>query len=190
MRTIEGLLLAVIFAIYASQVRSQEEPVAPEPPSTERPSMDLEKLNELINRIDPEANRAQQGVWSFSFQDQELAVFTDVQADRMRIVVPITSTDQIDATLMAQMLQANYDSALDARYAIAQGIVWSIFVHPLADLTSQQFFSAVGQVINTTDTFGESFSAGVVIFGGGDNGQRQRELLEKLRELEQSQPST
>jgi len=160
-------------------------------PEVHAPSMDLARLGELINRIDPEADQPQPGIWNFSFQDRQLAVFTDVQADRMRIVVPITRADQLDPALMKAMLQANYDSALDARYAIAQGLVWSVFVHPLAHLTTHEFFSAVGQVINTTETFGESFSSGMFLFGGGDNAQRQRELLEKLRELERrDQPST
>ncbi len=31
-------------------------------------------------------------------------------------------------------MQANFDTALDARYAIAKGALWSTFIHPLSDL--------------------------------------------------------
>jgi len=38
-------------------------------------------------------------------------------------------------------MQANFDSALDARYAIAKGKLWSAFIHPLSELNEEQFFS-------------------------------------------------
>jgi len=80
-------------------------------------------------------------------------------------------------------LQANFDSALDARYAVANGVLWSAYIHPLSSLQDKQFLEAVGQVVNLTSTFGSSYSSGALIFNGGDSKEIQRrDLIDKLIE--------
>ncbi len=158
---------------------------SPVEPTTDANSMDLARLDTLVKRIDAEASQPRPGIWQFRIQDHDVAIFTDAQADRMRIVLPITQSDGLPSDRLLRLLQANYDSALDARYAVAQGMVWSVFIHPLADLTTHEFFSGVGQVVNIAESYGESFSSGMLMFGGGDTAARQRELLDKLLELEQ-----
>ena len=42
---------------------------------------------------------------------------------------------------------ANFDTAMDARYAIAQGGLWSTVLHPFAALTDDEFLSGFTQAI-------------------------------------------
>lgn len=56
----------------------------------------------------------------------------------MRIIMPIGDADEIDKESLLRMMQANFDSALDARYAIAQGSLWGVFIHPLGSLIERQ----------------------------------------------------
>jgi len=76
----------------------------------------------------------------------------------------------------------NFDSALDARYAIAKGVVWGTYIHPLAVLEEKEFISGVGQVVNLALTFGTSYSSGALIFQGGDSQelQQRRQLIDDL----------
>ena len=52
-------------------------------------------------------------------------VITDENADRMRIIVPVTAAEVVSEDLLVRVMQANFDSALDARYAIAKDTLWS-----------------------------------------------------------------
>ena len=84
------------------------------------------------------------------------------------------------------MMQANFDSALDARYAIAQGLLWATYIHPLAPLQKNQLISGVGQVVNLALTYGTAYSSGGLSFNGGDSNGITRELLEELLDRGQS----
>lgn len=64
------------------------------------------------------------------------------------------------------MLEANFDRALDAKYALFDGIVWSVFTHPLAELEVEQFKIAMNQVITLSETFGSTYNSTDFVFGG------------------------
>ena len=148
------------------------EEKAPAPVSTE--VMSNERLQELIKRIDSEFT-GQPGYWNLKVSNLAISIITDVNADRMRIVIPIMKSEEIDASEMQRLLQANFDTALDARYALARGVLWGTFIHPLSSLSDKDFLSGLGQTINVVLSYGKSYSSGMFSFGGGDSG----ELLEK-----------
>ena len=64
------------------------------------------------------------------------------------------------------MLEANFDKALDPKYSIYKGVVWSAFTHPLSELTVEQFKDALKQVVRLADNFGGSFTSTDFVFGG------------------------
>ena len=78
------------------------------------------------------------------------------------------------------MLQANYDSALDARYSIAKGQIVSAFIHPLKELDKNELISGIGQVVNLVLSYGTTYTSGAMTFGGGDSRQLHRKLIEEL----------
>ncbi|MEL7464187.1 MAG: hypothetical protein AAFN79_08980 [Pseudomonadota bacterium] len=143
------------------------------------PPMTLDRLEEIVLRLDPEAQRQGPAI-QFSIEDVPVLIVTDERADRMRAMTPIRSADALAPEELARMMQANFDTALDARYAIANGRLWSAFIHPLAPLEREQFISAVGQVVNLALTYGSLYSGGGLAFGGGDSGDLQRALIEEL----------
>ncbi len=78
-------------------------------------------------------------------------------------------------------MQANFDTALDARYAIAKATLWSTFIHPLRSLDDEALLKGLGQVVNLANTFGSTYSSGLLIFGGGDSrGIQEKELIDHL----------
>ena len=81
---------------------------------------------------------------------------------------------------MQRLMQANFDSALDARYAIARGQVWGVFLHPFAELERDQLISGIAQTVNVAKSYGTLYSSGACQFGGVDSGRWQRELIEEL----------
>lgn len=146
--------------------------------------MTAERLAELIVRVDEEAV-LEGATWFFHVEGLEAAVVYDVSADRMRIIMPIGDADEIDKENLLRMMQANFDSALDARYAIAQGSLWGVFIHPLSSLTSEEFLVGLGQTANVVMSYGSSYSSGLFIYGNGDSGEIERKrLIEKLRKAD------
>ncbi len=63
-------------------------------------------------------------------------------------------------------MEANFHSALDVKYAISNDIVWSIFVHPLAELSEDQVEDAINQIFFSVVTFGTTYTSTNLTFPG------------------------
>lgn len=142
------------------------------------PPMNNERLWSLILRVDENAEGGP-GFWRATVAGRVITVITDENADRMRIILPVARADNLDAKLMLRMLQANFDTALDARYSIAREVLWSLYLHPLGSLSDEQFLAGIGQVVNLAASFGTTYSSGGLSFGGGDSNDLIQELLDK-----------
>ncbi len=159
---------------------AQGEGGASAPPALNNNPMTAERLGELIRGIDEDAE-ASGPIWAFRVADLEVTVIYDVNADRMRIIIPIGPAENIPKEELVRVMQANFDSALDARYAIANGMLWGTFVHPLSELSDEEFLVGLGETANVVLTYGTTYSSGLLIFGGGDSAEMRRNLIEELR---------
>ncbi|MEO1638863.1 MAG: hypothetical protein AAFU41_06395 [Pseudomonadota bacterium] len=153
---------------------------AQEGPAAE-PHMTLPRMGEIVLALDPEAELTGNG-FAFTIDDIPVLIITDVFANRMRAMVPIRSAEGMTAEELQRVMQANFDTALDARYAIAQGRLWGTFIHPFRELERDQLISAIGQTVNVAKTYGTLYTGGATQFGGGDSGDLQRQLIEDLLE--------
>ncbi len=190
------LPLAMLLAVSSLSARSEPdagaEPEArpdvvpldavPDVSSEVDSAMTGERLIELVARIDPGFQRQGNAV-QFSLRERPVMLVFDPDSGRMRVLSPVAQAGILDASLMRRMLQANFDSALDARYALANEIVWSVFIHPLAELSESQFSSALAQVVVAAETFGTTFTSGALVYGGGDSNEENRKLMEHLDKL-------
>lgn len=182
-----AMFLALVAVLPLSAFAQDEEESAAPPAFVERAPgepMTVERLEAIIRIFDPEAER---NLNSFSFkmpvQDMELniQVITDPAAGRMRIVIPIVMETSLGPERIKRIMQANFDSALDARYALAQGVLWATFIHPLSSLSDEEFLSGLSQTLNLVATYGSTYSSGLFVFGGGDSQGILDRLLEDYR---------
>jgi len=175
---VKQLLIAVL-ALFATQVAGAE---GQDKQEAVEQAMNNLRLQALIGRV-AEDVEGRPGFWEFPLQGYRVTVITDERADRMRIIVPVAKADEIDSDKMTRLMQANFDSALDARYSIARGVLWSAFIHPLSELSDHQFIDGLAQTVNLAGTFGTSYSSGALIFRGGDSKKEQnryyREIIER-----------
>ena len=130
--------------------------------------MDNQRLQTLIEGLSGTIE-GELGYWSFEVQSRQLVVITDENADRMRMMTPVIEDGDLTPEGTKTLLAANFDRALDARYAVARGYVWSVFIHPLGALTDAQFTDAVSQVVTLADNYGTSYSSTQFVFQGGQN---------------------
>lgn len=167
---------------------AQSEDPAPEtappqaaPPENDEGTMTLDRMGEIITRLDPQVQSPRKGIWQFTIEDKPVFVVTDETNNRMRILVPVRSAADMTPEEVTRVMQANFDSALDSRYAIAKDVLWSAFIHPLRTLHDKQFITGIGQTVNLAVTYGTTYTSGLLTYGGGDSNELiQRELIDKL----------
>lgn len=135
------------------------------PPSTPSTRMTNQRLGELISIVSAEAS-GQPGYWQFNIRGRDLLVITDETHNRMRIMAPIAPQSELDNDELVRLLEANYDRALDAKFALKDGVLWSVFTHPLGELTDDQFTDCINQVATLADNFGGSYASSDLFFGG------------------------
>lgn len=170
--------LALLFSLATSAQGDSPAEIPDKPADT---AMTADRLAALILNVDEEA-QLDGATWMFHIEDLEVGVVYDILADRMRIIIPIGSADDIPPEELLRLMQANFDSALDARYAIAQGQLWGTFIHPLSELSDDEFLTALGETANIVLSYGTSYSSGLFIFRGGDSAEiQQHERIENLK---------
>ena len=167
-------LVAVTGVVIAQD--TAETPEAPPPGET---PMTLDRLGNIVLAVDPDAQFSGAAI-ELTIDDIPIIVVADPIADRMRAMVPIRSAAGLDNEEMMRLMQANFDSALDARYAVAQGRLWATYIHPLKALEREQFLSGLIQTINIARTYGQTYSGGALTFGGGDSAGIYEDLLKEL----------
>ena len=177
MHALVALLLTATLALSSSgDVHAQEHSPASPPP------MDNARLGALLQKLDP-ATQGRPGYWKLTVRDRAVVVITDENANRMRILTGVSRAEDVPPDLLYRLMQANFDTALDARYAIAQDVLWSAFLHPLSSLTDELFVSGLAQVVTLVETFGTTFTSGGVTFGGGDSNGLAEELQDRLNAI-------
>jgi hypothetical protein len=137
-------------------VVSQELPPDEASPQLEsHGKMTNERLQWIIRKLDPEFTGSP-GNWQLLITNIPVQVVTVQNGDRMRVMVPIFKADALSPEKMYRILQTNYDSAHDARYAISYAA-------------------------NPALTYDKTYSSGGMTFGGGDSGEIiERQLIEEL----------
>ncbi|MEM8827214.1 MAG: type III secretion system chaperone [Pseudomonadota bacterium] len=152
---------------------AQDAPLvpAPRPPAegtvTAKAPTTVTDLITIARELDPNVERDGNGA-TFTVAGRELTLIADPTANRMRLISPIGRADDLPDDAARRLLEANFSTALDARYAISGGVIWSAFIHPLATLDEEEFLSGIAQTVNAADNFGTSFSSGGMQFGAGD----------------------
>lgn len=128
--------------------------------------MTLDDLATLLART-TEDFRRNTTHWQFAHQGVPMACLTDPSFDRMRFIAPIKEMSKIDDETKDAVLEANFHTALDARYGSSNGLLFAAFIHPLSSLEATLAVSALDQVASLVQTFGSHYSGGTLELMGG-----------------------
>lgn len=151
-----GLCFGVVLPVSAGE---------PSPAGTV--SMSQKRLESLLRSLAPGAEGVP-GALAFQFSGVRIECISDRQHDRMRLVAAITPVSKLTAEQVGRVLEANFHTSLDARYATSQGYLYAAFIHPLSPLTESELRSAVSQVSNLARAFGTTYSSGELVYGGSE----------------------
>lgn len=136
-------------------------------------NMNNTKLGELLTK-QADTIQGQAGNWRFAVNDKLFICLTDEKNNRMRIISPITEVATVDEKTLKNCLTANFHTALDVKYAISDDILWSVFIHPLKELSEAQVIDAVAQVYNANYTFGTVYSSTNLTFPGAIGQEKKK----------------
>ncbi len=140
-------------------------------------NMTNEKLQDIYTSVS-NSIQGNPGAWQFFIKEIPLLSITDTNHNRMRIMSPIADSNSLSDELIKAALVANFHTALDVKYAVSDGILWSVFIHPLKELSEPQVKDAVSQVYHAHINFGTSFASTALAFPGrvsGDNEVNEQE---------------
>ena len=144
--------------------------------------MNNKKLGEILERVSDTLS-GENGRWQFMMKDAVLMCLTDENHNRMRIISPIADAEKLDEETLKNALVANFHTALDVKYAISDEIIWSVFIHPLKELTEDQVLDAISQVFYAKKTFGFTYSSTELIFPGNTRKKEKPEEPVKKKKI-------
>ena len=124
-----------------------------------------ETLEKILRKV-ADTVAGQSGKWQFAVKDRLFICITDENHNRMRIISPVTEIQNLSEGELENALVANFHSALDVKYAISDGVLWTVFIHPLKELSEEQIEDAISQVYYGAETFGTTYSSANLVFPG------------------------
>lgn len=137
-------------------------------------NMNNETLHDIYTSVS-DSIQGQAGGWKFFVKDVPIMSITDTNHNRMRIISPIADSNSLNEALIKAALVANFHTALDVKYAVSDGVLWSVFIHPLKELSEHQVKDAVSQVYYANINFGTTFNSTSLSFPGSINAEAQEE---------------
>ncbi len=155
-------VVAVIVTIFFSFLAFAQE--RPSKDDHRKEAMTQERIAEIVGAYAGSTSGPINSL-AFNFQGADLVLISDAVANRMRIISPVTPIAELGQEEIIATLVSNYHLALDARYAIGDGLLYAAYIHPLAELTQAQLESAIRQVATLRNTFGSSYTSGELSFG-------------------------
>ncbi len=141
-------------------------------------NMDNEQLEDIYTTVS-DSIEGNAGAWRFFIKEVQLISITDANHNRMRIISPIADANTVNDDLYKAALVANFHTALDVKYAVSDGVLWSVFIHPLKELTADQVKDAVSQVYHANINFGTTFASTSLSFPGSINSNEEEVPAEK-----------
>jgi len=137
---------------------------------------DLEKIIYVVS----DSIRGEEGNWQFMIKGRMLACITDSTNNRLRIMSPIVEQKTLSHVELLKLMEANFHTVLDARYAISDDLLWSVYVHPLKELQKDEILSAINQVYTAALTYGTTYNSSELTFPNKKELEEEKERKGKM----------
>ncbi len=131
------------------------------------------KLERILKTLEPNV-KGHDGRWEMVRDGVPVLLLTDESHNRMRVIAPAAEAKDVTQQILLRMIEANFSAALDARYALFQGVIWAAFIHPLDSLRERDFIAGIEQVVALVKTTGTTYSSSGLHFGGPSYGEETK----------------
>ena len=155
MRRLVAGLIAAFWVLSVAQLRAADE---------FEPITDAVGVRKVLEEVALDVGGAE-GQFTARYRHTRIVVHANERHGRLRIMTPVLAESDLSAQELRILLSANYGRALDARYAIGDGVVWALFIRPLAGMDRRTFLDGADQVVNLKRNFGTSYRSTDLTFG-------------------------
>ncbi|MEM9260211.1 MAG: type III secretion system chaperone [Bacteroidota bacterium] len=135
-------------------------------------SMDNARMDSIF-RVVLDSVTGAPGRWELTIGDFKMLCLTDESHDRMRIITPVQRLEDATPEEIYKCLEANFHTALDVKYAIADDMIWVAFIHPLGSLQDDQLIDALKQVRSAALTYGTIYTSTDLVFPKPEGEQQE-----------------
>ena len=88
--------------------------------------------------------------WQIKNSQIHLLVILSEDRSWLRLLSPIATASEAQS-LLPQLLEDNFDTTQEVRYAINQNVLWGVFHHRLESLTSEDLESAIVSLVTLVE---------------------------------------
>jgi len=119
--------------------------------------MDNARLNALIEGLKGVSGHieSQPGFWLFEYEGRPVYVVVNPVNRQLQILAPIAPLNRLNQATLVRTLQANFSATNEARYAVAKGLLWSVYTNYIASLGETEFLISLKQVVSTASLFAD-----------------------------------
>ncbi len=99
--------------------------------------------------------------WQVQTSKFRLLVLLSDDGSWLRILLPIADAQEAQPFL-DKLLEANFDTTLETRYAIHQNVLWGVFQHNCATLAAPDFSAAIARLLALQERGLSDFFGGLI----------------------------
>lgn len=114
--------------------------------------LDLTLVDQSIRRCG-RVVEAENGGWVFEREGVQLLAIVDRSREMLRVMALVSGAERLPADELYALLEANFDQAAEAKYAISHGRVWAVFLHQVPELSDSLLERAIGQVVRLAQRY-------------------------------------
>ncbi|MEM0981145.1 MAG: hypothetical protein AAGH78_12835 [Cyanobacteria bacterium P01_H01_bin.58] len=109
--------------------------------------MDIQSITDYLrDRFDTAVQVSPPDAWQVETPDFRLLVLLSADQSWLRILLPIVPLPSVK-DFLSQILEANFDLTQETRYALHQDVLWGVFQHDLASLTTASLDSVINRLL-------------------------------------------
>jgi Tir chaperone protein (CesT) family len=110
--------------------------------------MKSEEINKAIAELfGPDVQAIAPNSWQIETPNFRLLILLSEDESWLRALIPITTAQEAQPFL-EQLLEANFTTTLETRYALHQNVLWAVFQHNCETLTPEDFSDAVKRLVS------------------------------------------
>ena len=99
--------------------------------------------------------------WQVQTSKFRLLVLLSDDGSWLRILLPLADAQEAQP-FFDKLLEANFDTTLETRYAIHQNVLWGVFQHNCATLTAPDFSAAIARLLALQERGLSDFFGGLI----------------------------
>ncbi|MEM9273853.1 MAG: hypothetical protein AAGA80_12925 [Cyanobacteria bacterium P01_F01_bin.143] len=114
--------------------------------------MQITTIEPLIAKILPQAvvTHKTEDVWQIEHQEMKILVVLSEDQSWLRILTAIAPIQEVQPLLMP-ILEANFETTGEIRYALAENVLWAVFHHRLGSLIEDDFCHAISSLVSLAE---------------------------------------